>query len=65
MNQNDARDALSDLLARAIDYLPITDLAAISRDDAEAMLDTLPDDDLMLRPALRDAFRDNIPDFRY
>lgn len=59
MNKNDARDALSDLLAKAIDSLP-ADAFALTIDDAQAMLNALPQDLSDLRPILRDAFRDNI-----
>jgi hypothetical protein len=65
MNKNDAREALGDFLAKAIDALPINDIAAIPRDDAEAMTDAAGEIDEMLCASLRDAFRDNIPDFRY
>jgi hypothetical protein len=58
MNKN-----LDDLLARLIDYAPI-DAFKFDRDDAEAMIDSLGESGA-LHDALRDAFRDNIPDFRY
>jgi hypothetical protein len=57
MNNDDARDALNDLLTRAIDCLPIEEFA-IDIATAQAMLDTLPNGSL--RDALTDAFRDNI-----
>jgi hypothetical protein len=59
MNSNDARDALDDLLARAIDSLPI-DAFAIDPRDAQSMLDAIPADLHQFHAALRDAFRENI-----
>ncbi len=61
MNNDDALDAL---LARLIDYAPIDEFR-IDRDLAEAMIDSLGEDPSPLHDALRDAFRDNIPDFRF
>jgi hypothetical protein len=62
MNKNDAIDALTDLLARAIDALPITAFQ-IPAADAHAMIDAIPADFAQIADFLHDAFAENIPDF--
>lgn len=61
----DIKDRLIDLLARAIDCLPINEFAAFDPSLAEHMTDAAEAIDPRICECLRDAFRDNIEEYRY